>query len=93
MPIPGNLVPANYLPPKESLPKSTSENMTVNGWINWPWAPSKEINGVIVQGGWFDGLMAVAIDEKQSEAIIGPYANPPVWKKNATTRLLPLPGE
>jgi hypothetical protein len=93
MPIPENLVPTNLLPPKGSLPESTLKNMTVNGWINWPWAPSMEINGVIVQGGWFDGVMAVGLDRRQSKAIIRPYTNPPVWKQNATTRLLPTPTE
>jgi len=91
MPIPENLVPSGHLPPKESLPDWILTNMTTNGWINWPVAPAMEINGTLVQGGWYDGVMAVGLDEKQSKVTIRRWTNPPVWRTNATTRLLPLP--
>ncbi|MHC4885607.1 MAG: hypothetical protein ACYTGH_11035 [Planctomycetota bacterium] len=91
MPIPESLLPAGHLPPKESLPEWTLKNMTVNGWINWPIAPAMEIGGNLVQGGWYDGVMAVGLDEKASTVTITPWTNPSVWRKNATTRLLPVP--
>lgn len=91
MPIPRNLLPIEDLPPKDDLPDFIYKNMTTYGWINWPVAPAIEIDGYITQAGWFNGLMAVGLDENASKATIRPYTNPSVWRENATTRLLPVP--
>ena len=90
MPIPENLVPANQLPPKDSLPDFIQTGLTEHGYLNWPVAPSMEINGALVQGGWFDGVMAVGLDDQQSKVVIRPWTNPSVWRENASTRLLPV---
>ena len=90
MPIPRNLLPEEDLPKKEDVPDFIYENMTTNGWLNWPVAPAIEIDGYLTQAGWYNGLMAVGLDEKASKATIRPYTNPSVWRENATTRLLPI---
>jgi len=89
MPIPENIVPAKLLPPKDSLPEDFKQNWSVGGWINWPWAVDVKVDGTSVQGGWYDGLMAVGLDDGRHEAVITPYTNPPVWPENAWTRRLP----
>ena len=90
MPIPQNLVPESQAPLKESLPDFIQPGLTEYGYFNWPVAPSMEINGALVQGGWYDGVMAVGLDDEQSKVTIRPWTNPSVWSENATTRLLPL---
>jgi hypothetical protein len=89
MPIPENIVPAKLLPPRDSLPESFQTGMK-GGWLNWPWAVDVKVDGVSVQAGWYDGLMAVGLDDGRHEAVITPYSNPPVWNENAYTRLLPV---
>lgn len=89
MPIPENIVPARLLPPKESLPEDFKLNWSVGGWINWPWAVDVKVDGISVQGGWYDGLMTVGLDDGKHEAVITAYANPPVWRESAWTRQLP----
>lgn len=88
MPIPENLVPAKLLPPRDTLPEYVQKAMQA-GWTNWPWAPDVKVDGISVQGGWYDGLMTVGLDEGKHTAVIAPYTNPSVWKENAFTRLLP----
>ncbi len=91
MPIPENIVPAKYLPPKETLPDDFKLNWSVGGWINWPWAVVAIINGQSVQAGWYDGLMTIGLDEGKQSVELLPYANPPVWPHNPYSRLLPVP--
>lgn len=91
MPIPENLVPARLLPPRDTLPEALAAGLR-QGWINWPWAPNVVVDGVGgMQAGWYDGKMTVGLDDGRHTAVITPYANPPVWKENAFTRLWPTP--
>ena len=75
----------------DSLPADFKVNWSVGGWINWPWAVDVKVDGVTAQGGWYDGLMAVGVPDGKHTVEITPYTNPPVWKDNAYTRLLPIP--
>ncbi|OPZ83832.1 MAG: hypothetical protein BWY76_02103 [bacterium ADurb.Bin429] len=89
MPIPEDLVPASLLPPKESLPENIKKALQ-GGWTNWPWAVDLKVDGVGgMQAGWYNGLMTIGLDDGKHIAVISPYTNPPVWKDNAYTRLLP----
>ena len=88
MPIPADIVPANLLPPVDSLPEDFKLNWSVGGWINWPWAVEVKVDGTTCQGGWYDGLMTVGVPEGKHVVEITPYTNPPVWPVNAYTRLL-----
>jgi hypothetical protein len=47
------------------------------------------VDGISYQGGWYAGRMTVGIPEGKHVAEITPYNNPPVWKQNAFSRLLP----
>lgn len=91
MPIPTDIVPANMLPPVDSLPEDFKLNWSVGGWINWPWAVDVKVDGISYQGGWYDGLMTVGVPEGKHVVEITPYTNPPVWKENAYTGLLQVP--
>ena len=84
MPIPEDIVPAKLLPPHAALPEEARRE-----WINWPWAVETKVDGVSRQGGWYDGLMAIGSPDGKHTIEIGPYTNPPVWRENAYTRLLP----
>jgi len=88
MPIPEDIVPANLLPPKASLPDDFKLNWSVGGWINWPWAVTVKVDGIPYQGGWYDGLMTVGIPEGKHTVEITPYTNPPAWNNDAYTRML-----
>ncbi len=46
MPIPADIVPANLLPPVDSLPEDFKLNWSVGGWINWPWAVEVKVDGL-----------------------------------------------
>jgi len=48
------------------------------------------VNGISTMNGWYAGVMSIRLDEGAKEATIRPYTNPPVWKTNAYTRLLPI---
>jgi hypothetical protein len=89
MPIPENIVPPNFLPPFEGLPEDFKYQCQVGGWINWPWSVDVKVDGISYQGGWYAGRMTVGIPEGKHVAEITPYNNPPVWKQNAFSRLLP----
>jgi hypothetical protein len=84
MPIPENLVAPGLLPPYASLPEEFKKE-----WINWPCAVETKIDGVSRQNGWYDGKLAIGIPAGAHTVEIRPYTNPPVWKENAYTRLLP----
>ncbi|MCL1857393.1 MAG: hypothetical protein FWF84_07135, partial [Kiritimatiellaeota bacterium] len=88
MPIPENIVPPRYLPPKDTLPEDYLYMMNVDGWINWPWAVDIAIDGIPTQGGWYDGLLAFGLDDGNHTAVITPYTNPPVWPTSHWTRQL-----
>ena len=90
MPIPIDIVPAKLLPPVDSLPADFKLNWSVGGWINWPWAVEMKVDGVSVQGGWYDGLMTVGVPAGKHVVEITPFTNPPVWAENAFSRLLPI---
>ena len=62
-------------------------------FINWPWAVETKIDGVSRQGGWYDGLMTIGCPDGKHTIEIGPYTNPPVWRENAYTHLLPTGGK
>jgi hypothetical protein len=89
MPIPENIVPPHLLPPFEGLPADFKYQCQVGGWINWPWSVDVKVDGISYQGGWYAGRMTVGIPEGKHAAEITPYNNPPVWKQNAFSRLLP----
>ncbi|MCL1857428.1 MAG: hypothetical protein FWF84_07325, partial [Kiritimatiellaeota bacterium] len=88
MPIPENIVPANLLPPKETLPSDFRLNWAIGGWINWPWSVNADVDGIPRQVGWYDGKMTVGFDDGAHTAVITPFTNPPVWPVNRWTKQL-----
>ena len=88
MPIPENIVPANYLPPKETLPDDFRLNWSIGGWINWPWSVNADVDGIPVQVGWYDGKMTIGLDDGEHTAVITPFTNPPVWRESRWPRMI-----
>ncbi len=74
----------------ESLPADFKSQWQAGGWINWPWSIDVKVDGISYQGGWYAGRMTVGIPEGRHLVEITPYTNPPVWKQNAYSRLLPI---
>ncbi len=89
MPIPLNIVPPHLLPPEEALSAEYRHRRDVGGFSNWPWSVDVTVNGVTRMNGWYDGVMAIGLDDGKQEAVITRYTNPPVWRESAWTRMLP----
>jgi hypothetical protein len=89
LPIPANLVPPQLLPPEETLPLEYRHRRDIGGFTNWPWSVDVSIDSVSMMNGWYDGVMAIGLDSGRHTAVITRYTNPPVWRENAYTRLLP----
>jgi len=89
MPIPLNIVPPNMLPPEETLPYDYRLGRDIGGFRNWPWSVVCTVNGRERMIGWYDGKIALGLDDGKQEAVITRFTNPPVWKASAWTRLLP----
>ena len=90
MPIPENIVPANLLPPKETLPDDFRLNWSIGGWINWPWSINADVDGIPRQVGWYDGKMSIGLDDGAHTAVITRFTNPPVWPINRWTQQLSI---
>lgn len=86
MPIPLDLAPLPLVPPYETLPTELK-----NESIIWPCAVDVQIDGISRQGGWYDGRMTTGVPEGKHTVVFRPYTNPPAWRENADTRLLPVP--
>ncbi len=88
MPIPENIVPTHLLPPEETLAAEYRHRRDIGGFSNWPWSVDVKVNGVTMKNGWYDGVMAIGLDDGQQQAVITPYTNPPVWRTSPWTRQL-----